>query len=63
MYIGTNLILQGVEASGDNFIYTHQQNVAPIMEEVAWLRHNTDRGFTQGRTSRIVAMSFCEPRS
>ena len=56
MYIPSKagLILHDVEAQGNNFIYTHVQDVAPVQQEVAWLRMNSDRGFTQGRTLQHV---------
>lgn len=37
-------------------LFTHVQDVTPVMEQVAFLRHNSDRGFTQGRTLQQVGI-------
>lgn len=66
MYIGSKLHLHDIEAVKDDFCFTHVQNVRPIQEHVAWLRKNSDRGFTEGRTMQHVgsipdAIYFAHP--
>lgn len=56
MYIGSQLKLHDISPDGDNLIFTHVQNVGPIQERVGFLRANSDRGFTEGRTLQHVGI-------
>lgn len=54
MYIQGKMFLHDIAADKDNMVFTHVQDTTPILREVAFLRNNSDRGFTQGRTLQHV---------
>lgn len=63
---GKTFFLHDIEAEKDKLKFLHVQNVAPVMAEVADIRKNSDRGFTQGRTLQHVgkipdAIFFAHP--
>lgn len=67
MYFGNSkMFLSDINTENDKAIFTHIQDVAPIQEYVKYLRENSDRGFTQGRTLQHVgeipdAIYFAHP--
>lgn len=56
MYIGSKMHLHDISEDGNLLNITHVQDVRPIQEKVAFLRLNSDRGFTQGRTLQQVGI-------